>query len=185
MKSLVLPEHFLSEGGLLSENVVQLPNLANAVQLENVIFQVGGGPEGHTIGVLKHINGMYEKLAICNLDKVSSKREAEEAKLNNMEFINCLILCWSHTETTNIDTHEEVLEGLCPHPNLKSLTIWGYEGESLNPSWLETLTNLTTIDFDLCCNITTITCIPPSITTLKFSGCWELISLQDSLVASK
>ncbi|KAJ3679384.1 hypothetical protein LUZ60_017395 [Juncus effusus] len=166
--------------------VGHIPNLANAIHQETLAFSVTK-EERNTIGTLKHINGIYNMMLLYQLDNVSSKEEAEQAHLNNKEFLNFLCLSWSEsTDSIDNDHDEAVLEGLCPHPNLKGVEIANYKGRMLHPNWLktETLTNLTTIEI-LCCNyITTIPRLPRSVTDFHVKYCERLASLQDCLVPS-
>ncbi|KAJ3674904.1 hypothetical protein LUZ60_005520 [Juncus effusus] len=166
--------------------VGHIPNLANAIHLEKLEFSVTK-EERNTIGTLKHINGIYDWMRIYQLDNVSNREEAEQAHLNNKEFLNYLYLSWLKiTDSIENDHDEAVLEGLCPHPNLKELNITYYKGAILHPNWLktETLTNLTTIEIFSCNNITTIPCLPRSLTDFRVDYCMRLTSLQDCLVPS-
>ncbi|KAJ3674891.1 hypothetical protein LUZ60_005507 [Juncus effusus] len=187
IKLVILPNRN-REGSGIPEKVSlvgHIPNLANAIHLEELEFSVTK-EERNTIGTLKHINGIYDRMLIYQLDNVSNREEAEQAHLNNKEFLNYLSLSWSEITDSNNDHDEAVLEGLCPHPNLKKLIIAYYKGAILHPNWLktETLTSLTTIGI-LCCNyITTIPCLPRSVTKLKVNDCKRLASLQVCLVPS-
>ncbi|KAJ3674895.1 hypothetical protein LUZ60_005511 [Juncus effusus] len=188
IKLVILPNHGRSRRNISAKVslVGHIPNLANAIHLEKLEFSVTK-EERNTIGTLKHINGIYDRMLIDRVDNISNREEAEQAHLNSKEFLNYLSLSWSEsTDSIDNDHDEAVLEGLCPHPNLKELNIAYYKGAILHPNWLktETLTNLTTIGIFSCNNITTIPCLPRSVTEIEVKGCKRLASLQDCLVSS-
>ncbi|KAJ3674892.1 hypothetical protein LUZ60_005508 [Juncus effusus] len=189
IKLVILPTHLEYSRGYKWAKVSlvgHIPNLANAIHLEKLEFSVTK-EERNTIGTLKHINGIYDRMLIYQLDNISNREEAEQAHLNSKEFLNYLSLSWLEiTDSIDNDHDEAVLEGLCPHPNLKELNITYYKGAILHPNWLktETLTNLTSIKFFSCNNITTIPCLPRSLTDFYVACCERLTSLQDCLVPS-
>lgn len=83
---------------------------------------------------LSQLGGLTElgQLAICNLETVASKKEANDAKLKNKRNLKELILVWG---TGQQITDSDVLEGLQPPPNLRKLSIIDY-GFAAGPSWL-------------------------------------------------
>ncbi|XVE80862.1 hypothetical protein DITRI_Ditri15bG0014900 [Diplodiscus trichospermus] len=83
------------------------------------------------LGCLSELGG---KLVIDNLQNVRNKEEALGAKMWEKK-LHTLTCKWHH-EKEGCNNDEEVLEGLKPHSNLKRLTIEGYHGECLMPSWL-------------------------------------------------
>ncbi|KAM3245550.1 hypothetical protein ACQJBY_056717 [Aegilops geniculata] len=93
------------------------------VQKEDVGFEL------RELGELSELGG---ELRICNLQTVSSKGEASVAKLKNKKNLKRLELVWS-TEHQTID--DDVLDGLQPHPNLRSLGIIN-PGVAPCPRWL-------------------------------------------------
>ncbi|XVE80892.1 hypothetical protein DITRI_Ditri15bG0017500 [Diplodiscus trichospermus] len=97
------------------------------------IFYVGTkGRRG--IGELGYLNDLGGELKIYDLDVVRNKEEAQEAKMWEKKELHTLTYQWeAYREGYGND--EEVLEGLEPHSNLKSLTILNYNGQN-NPSWL-------------------------------------------------
>ncbi|KAK6279566.1 hypothetical protein POUND7_019833 [Theobroma cacao] len=122
------------------------------------------GNQIEELGCLSQLRG---ELKISNLEYVRDKDEARGAKLQEKTKIYKLEFVWqSHREGLNND--EDVLEGLQPHLNLKSLTITGYAGDNF-PSWISTkaqivgdslllnnLVNLNLINCRKCQNIPTI-----------------------------
>jgi NB-ARC domain/Rx N-terminal domain len=134
---------------------------------------------------LKHIS-ISGDLDISGLEAVPSKETAEEAELKNKPLINTLSLCWSKNRSIINEYHEEeVLERLCPHPNLKELTIRDYGCRYLSPSWLkeEFLPNLTKLYIKFCKQLTNLeNCLRPehlpALKHLEISFCKELMSVE-------
>nr|UBY06996.1 NBS-LRR disease resistance protein [Dasypyrum villosum] len=72
------------------------------------------------------------RLGICNLETVESKKEANDAKLQDKRKLKELKLVWGAWQQI---TDGDVLEGLQPHSNLRKLGIINY-GFAAGPSWL-------------------------------------------------
>ncbi|KAL4631829.1 hypothetical protein ACB092_04G005800, partial [Castanea dentata] len=84
------------------------------------------------LGCLKNLKG---EINIYNLENVEDMEEAESAKLKEKEIFK-LGLNWNYSRVEgSYDKDVKVLEGLQPHPNLKSLTIQFYGGKKF-PSWV-------------------------------------------------
>ncbi|XVF65846.1 hypothetical protein PTKIN_Ptkin09bG0283700 [Pterospermum kingtungense] len=92
---------------------------------------------GCGIGELRCLNELGGELTISNLQDVRNKEDAQGAKIWEKKKLQKLRYEWekSWREGDVRKDDEEVLEGLEPHSNLKSLTIEDYMGER-NPSWL-------------------------------------------------
>ncbi|XVF37489.1 hypothetical protein REPUB_Repub20aG0012600 [Reevesia pubescens] len=84
------------------------------------------------LGCLSELGG---ELEIFNLQNVKSKAESQGAKLWEKKKLDKLEYRWSSYQREACSNDEEVLEGLEPHSNLKSLTIEKYKGGNY-PSWL-------------------------------------------------
>ncbi|KAK9997675.1 hypothetical protein SO802_022361 [Lithocarpus litseifolius] len=104
--------------------------------------------DGHQIKELGHLKNLRGELDIYNLEYVRGKEEARSANLAKNAKIFKLEFHWGArfgrardfgSARDDYDNDEEVLEGLKPHRNLKSLTIKFFKGEKF-PSW--TLTSL-------------------------------------------
>ena len=95
-----------------------------------------GQEEGYRIKELGDLKNLRGKIEIYNLGDVKDEEEAKSAKLKEKEIFK-LGLYWDDEEDYR-DKDEMVLEGLQPHPNLKSLTIEWYGGEKF-PSWVNDL----------------------------------------------
>uniref|UniRef100_A0A6N2NLT2 Disease resistance protein RGA3 n=1 Tax=Salix viminalis TaxID=40686 RepID=A0A6N2NLT2_SALVM len=94
------------------------------------------GPD-HMVEELGCLNELKGELKIHNLEQVRDKEEAGKAKLRGKK-MNELVLVWRSYGGNNNVNYEGALEGLQPHPDLRSLTIEGYGGEKF-PSWMSTL----------------------------------------------
>ncbi|KAK9286132.1 hypothetical protein L1049_014513 [Liquidambar formosana] len=110
-----------------------------------------GQEKGPRIGELGSLHKLRGKLKIEDLESVKDGEEAKKANLSEKENIHELELNWYwRRESNNNDEH--VLEGLQPHPNLKSLSISGFGGDKF-PSWITSLlplNNLVEIRFKKC-----------------------------------
>ncbi|XP_075661374.1 putative disease resistance protein RGA3 isoform X2 [Castanea sativa] len=96
--------------------------------------------DGHLIKELGHLNNLRGELDIYNLQYVRGKEEARSANLAKNAKIFKLGFHWGARfgrARDDYDNDEEVLEGLKPHRNLKSLTIKFFKGEKF-PSWMFT-----------------------------------------------
>jgi hypothetical protein len=98
--------------------------------------------EGRQIKELGCLNQLRGELDIYNLEYVRDKEEARSANLATNAKIYKLGFYWDYDNDeeereVDYDNDEEVLEGLQPHQNLKSLTIEFYKGKKF-PSWMLT-----------------------------------------------
>ncbi|KAF3944272.1 hypothetical protein CMV_029242 [Castanea mollissima] len=98
--------------------------------LQTLSYFCVGRDEGYQIKELGPLKNLKGKIDIKNLEMVEDEEEAKSAKLKEKEIFD-LGLYWSFGR----DEDEKVLEGLQPHPNLKSLTIKLYGGKKF-PSWV-------------------------------------------------
>ncbi|XP_026661852.2 putative disease resistance protein RGA3 [Phoenix dactylifera] len=106
----------------------------------------------HEIGELKGLRNLRRRLAIKNLENVTSKEEAMEAMLKDKEHLTALHLVQNLDARRLLDAETEIFEGLQPHPSLKELSIKVYEGIKF-PTWMvesKFLTNLEFISLDYC-----------------------------------
>ncbi|GKV37109.1 hypothetical protein SLEP1_g45173 [Rubroshorea leprosula] len=139
-----------------------------------------GTDEGFTIEELGGLSQLKGKLEIHNLEHVTSKSKATGARLNEKTELYDLKFVWENgRRATNIND-EEVLEGLQPHSNLKSLRISNYMGKNF-PSWMNgvedssassLLDNLVRLELSSCSECM---CIPslgllPSLQVLYICG---------------
>ncbi|XP_061961697.1 disease resistance protein RGA2-like [Populus nigra] len=132
-------------------------------------FVVGPDHMVEELGCLKKLRGA---LKICKLEQVRDREEAEKAELSG-KGMNKLVFEWSYDEGNGSVNSEDVLEGLQPHPDLRSLEIKGYKGENFS-SWMSTilLNNLMELrlkDCSKCRQLPTLGCLP-RLKILEMSG---------------
>ncbi|KAF3340869.1 disease resistance protein RGA4 [Carex littledalei] len=127
---LVSLRHFIVEGEIdMHSKIKDVGKLTSLQELNQFDVQQKKGFEIEQLGSLKEIGG---SLQISNLENVKSKIEASKARLAEKKKLDALYLQWNYGEQEN----ENVLEGLKPNTNLKSLGIEGYGGVA-SPTWLE------------------------------------------------
>ncbi|XP_011007867.1 PREDICTED: putative disease resistance protein RGA1 [Populus euphratica] len=129
-------------------------------RLQTLPFFVVG--PNHMVEELGCLNELRGALKICKLERVRGKEEAEKAKLREKR-MNELVFEWSDEVNSSVH-NKETLEGLEPHPDIRSLTIGGYGGENF-PSWMSTLllNNLMVLRLIVCSNcrqLPTLGCLP-------------------------
>ena len=95
-------------------------------------FEVGQD-KGHRIeelGCLKELGG---ELRIVNLEHVRDKKEAEGANLSGKAKINTLVLIWSseRKSSSSSTNYKDVLEGLQPRPDIRSLEIENFPQQEI------------------------------------------------------
>ncbi|XP_030966143.1 putative disease resistance protein At3g14460 isoform X2 [Quercus lobata] len=114
------------------------PHMDKLKNLRNLpVFGVGKHDDGSSIkelGELQHLSG---KLYLLNLENVQCiNKDTTEVILKNKQDLSELNLEWKHDHGAEDSEKERILlEQLCPHTNLNSLTIANYEGTSF-PKWL-------------------------------------------------
>ncbi|PKU77658.1 disease resistance protein RGA2-like [Dendrobium catenatum] len=89
---------------------------------------------GYRIGELENMNDLC-KLGINCLENVKNEEEACSAKLYAKRRLTNLTLCWSNTDSRNINLDEKVLDNLHPPTCLRNLSIKGYWG-ARSPTWM-------------------------------------------------
>uniref|UniRef100_A0A2K1XNR5 Disease resistance protein RGA3 n=1 Tax=Populus trichocarpa TaxID=3694 RepID=A0A2K1XNR5_POPTR len=165
MRNLVSLRHLhFSDPKLVPDEVRLLTRLQTLP-----LFVVGPNHMVEELGCLNELRGA---LKICKLEEVRDREEAEKAKLRQKR-MNKLVLEWSDDEGNSGVNSEDVLEGLQPHPNIRSLTIEGYGGENFS-SWMSTilLHNLMELRLKDCSKnrqLPTLGCLP-RLKILEMSG---------------
>ncbi|KAI3842904.1 hypothetical protein MKW92_014667 [Papaver armeniacum] len=104
------------------------------------VFTVGDKNHGFGIGELSTLNLLGRKLHIHNLENVSTREDAEGARIGEKQHILWLELHWTFIGSC-VHDDLEVLEGLQPHRNLNKLGIYDYLGSSFS-TWMMNLNNL-------------------------------------------
>ncbi|KAG6671294.1 hypothetical protein I3843_Q002200 [Carya illinoinensis] len=124
--------------------------------------------------VLANLRGA---LSILDLENVESSTDAQGACLGNKMDLKELKLNWKASSITEIsESQRDVLNGLQPHRNLKSLTINGYMGESF-PNWVgdHSFPYVTSIHLEnckYCCSLPALGQLPSlqNLSIVRFDG---------------
>ncbi|CAA3015144.1 disease resistance RGA3 [Olea europaea subsp. europaea] len=114
------------------------PKIGKLSHLKTLPFFRVGDKEGCRIEELGFLKNLTGKLNIFTLELVNGIEEAKKADLVGKLKIYKLCLTWTRDDDMNVSEgnikDKSVLEGLQPHPNLKSITIDGFRGTNF-PSW--------------------------------------------------
>ncbi|EYU17618.1 hypothetical protein MIMGU_mgv1a025874mg, partial [Erythranthe guttata] len=145
-------KHLISLRHLHIPQIELPPEMGRLTSLRTLPYFGVSNEKGYGIGELGSLS-LQGQLKIYNLEKVHDKDVAKSADLLRKPNILKLTLEWSSVVTLewspgNRD-NEGVLEGLEPHPNLRSLYVCGFRGRFL-PSWCSMLNNLTEIGLEDC-----------------------------------
>ncbi|XVF29610.1 hypothetical protein REPUB_Repub15cG0136800 [Reevesia pubescens] len=159
MKNLVCLRHFCFDDKWLVLNGIGVLTNLQTLPIFNVSTERSCG-----IGELGYLSELGGKLALFNLQHLRNKEEAREAKLLDKKKLHKLKYEWYYGRNEDCSNDEEVLEGLEPHSNLKSLTIKNYRGRHF-PSWLAKKTGVS--DPSACFQ-------PINLVVLKLSECENL-----------
>ncbi|XP_050241562.1 putative disease resistance protein RGA3 isoform X2 [Quercus robur] len=116
-------------------DIKQMPiNMGQLTCLQTLPFFFIGQEIGHRIEELGCLSQLRGGLNIFNLEHVRDKEEAKTANLVGKTRVHMLEFHWSRERVGN-NNDEFVLEGLEPHPRLKSLKIENFRGEKF-PLWI-------------------------------------------------
>ncbi|GFQ02795.1 putative disease resistance protein rga3 [Phtheirospermum japonicum] len=129
-------------------NTALPPEIGKLTSLQTLPCFLVGEEKGFRISELGNLKDLKGKLEIHNLEKVRDKDEAMSADLVGKPGIYELKLVWDKSREGGEANDESVLEGLQPHPNIKGLEIFGFNGKRL-PLW-EGLNNLMKIKLTYC-----------------------------------
>ncbi|RHN65658.1 putative P-loop containing nucleoside triphosphate hydrolase, leucine-rich repeat domain, L [Medicago truncatula] len=133
MGKLVSLRHLDIRGTQLKEMPVQLSKLENLQTLSSfVVSKQDIGLKIADLGKYFHLQG---RLSISQLQNVTDPSHAFQANLEMKKQMDELVLGWSDDTPSNSQIQSAVFEQLRPSTNLKSLTIFGYGGNSF-PNWL-------------------------------------------------
>ncbi|KAH0752486.1 hypothetical protein KY285_005634 [Solanum tuberosum] len=152
----------------------QMPfNMGKLTCLQTLQFFKVGLEKGCRIEEIGHLKNLRGELMIGGLQLLCNREEARTAYLQEKPKIYKLKYVWSHDEPEGCETSDEyVLDGLQPHPNLKTLAVVDYLGTRF-PSWFseELLPNLVKLKLSGCKRCKEI----PSLGQLKFLQHLELV----------
>ncbi|KAH0720764.1 hypothetical protein KY290_005742 [Solanum tuberosum] len=160
------------------ESDSQMPlNMGQLTSLQTLQFFYVGLKKGHRIEELGCLKNLRGELTIEHLQLVGNKEEARTAYLQEKPNIYKLVYSWSHDESEGCEiNHEHVLDGLQPHPNLKTLEVVDYLGTKF-ASWFseKMLPNLVMLRLSGCKRCKEI----PSLGQLKFLRHLELVGFHE------
>lgn len=123
--------HFIA-----SDQELDIPNFGRLTSLQTIPLLTVTKEAGCEIQQLAQLNKLRGRLQIEGLENVESKEAAIGANLAAKKGLQELVLVWDwNDESCSPDVQAEVLEGLCPPMELKTLEIRGYRC-SMYPSWL-------------------------------------------------
>ncbi|KAL2506929.1 putative disease resistance RPP13-like protein 1 [Abeliophyllum distichum] len=165
------------------------PHIRRLSSLQTLQFFNVGDKEGCRIEELGHLKNLRGQIEIRNLELVNNEEEAKKANLdgntNIIELKFCWRRCWRRNtnegNTSNIHD-ESVLEGLQPHPNLRSIVIEGFRGKNF-PLWtmeMLKLDKLIKIELRKCYNCEKIPMLGhlPLLKHLKLKGLTNVRSIE-------
>ncbi|XP_075661750.1 putative disease resistance protein RGA3 [Castanea sativa] len=136
LRNLINLRHIDIDINFPSWNKTKLPtDIGRLTCLQTLTFFDVGQDIGGQIEELGCLSQLRGELSIYNLEHVRDKEEAKTAKLAEKLEVHKLGFHWSWSGREGNNNDENVLEGLQPHPKLKSLKIEKFEGEKF-PSWL-------------------------------------------------
>ncbi|XBI94867.1 hypothetical protein VPH35_031430 [Triticum aestivum] len=127
--NLVSLRHIVVEG--LSSSIPCIGKMTSLLELHDFRVQ---NTSSFEITQLQSMNELLQ-LGVSRLENVTTKDEADGAKLRDKIHLEKLRLSWKYNDHSG--KAREVLEGLEPHPGLKHLRIFGYnENNGSNVSFI-------------------------------------------------
>jgi NB-ARC domain len=116
--------------------LVAIPDIGKLILLQDLeVFRVRSR-RGFELKQLEHLSDLSGSLSIYDLHNVESKEEACQAKLSEKKGLHRLLFFWDYNDKDVIrDIDVEILEGLCPPPQIQEIIIKEYSGKKL-PSWI-------------------------------------------------
>ncbi|CAO2166759.1 unnamed protein product [Urochloa humidicola] len=157
----------------------KIPGIGCLIYLQELEEFVVRKHQKHKITELRNMDQLHGQLSIRGLNNVVDGQEALGANLRTKEHLRTLHLIWDEDCIVVPSEHQEVLEGLQPHIDLKVLMIKGFPGVRF-PSWLasSSLPNLQTIHI---CNCRSEVLPPlgqlPFLKNLDIAGATEVTQL--------
>ncbi|KAK6161570.1 hypothetical protein DH2020_004951 [Rehmannia glutinosa] len=110
------------------------PEMGRLISLETLPYFKVGHEKGYGIVELGSMKNLKGKLEIHGLENAHDKEDAMSAYLFQKRNVFKLKFVWDESREGETND-EDVLEGLQPHPNLKSLEIYGFKGKRF-PLWI-------------------------------------------------
>ena len=130
LRHFLVPEHQLQ----LHSDIVEVGKMKLLQELRS--FEVGKECNGFDLSQLGQLSELGGSLAISSLERIHAMKEADEARVAQINRLNKLTLEWDANRSEKDIEHEEnALETLMPHNNLQYLCIRGHGGTKC-PQWL-------------------------------------------------
>ncbi|KAH0721650.1 hypothetical protein KY290_005744 [Solanum tuberosum] len=178
MGNMISLRHIYCSFQCIDEKHFQMPpKVRQLTCLQTLQFFKVGLEKGRQIEELGHLKNLRGELTINGLQLVGDREEARTAYLQEKSNIYKLAYVWFHDEPEGSETNDEyVLDGLQPHPNLKTLAVVDYLGTKF-PSWFceNLLPNLVKLKLSGCKRCKEI----PSLGRLKLLRHLELLGFQE------
>ncbi|CAD6262208.1 unnamed protein product [Miscanthus lutarioriparius] len=136
INNLVKLRHFLVPKDRLQLHsiIVEVGKLKLLQELRS--FEVGKESKGFELSQLEQLSELGGSLAIGNLERTQTTKEASEAKLIHKNRLHKLTLEWDVNRPNKDPAHEaNSLEVMKPHSNIRGICIRGHGGTNC-PKWL-------------------------------------------------
>jgi hypothetical protein len=126
--------HFLVRDDAMQSGIFEVGKLKLLQELRS--FEVGKGSKGFELSQLEQLSELGGALAIGNLERTQTVKEAGEGKLIHKNRLHKLTLEWDVKRPNKDPIHEEnVLEIMKPHSSIRDICIRGHGGTNC-PKWL-------------------------------------------------
>ncbi|XP_052478940.1 putative disease resistance RPP13-like protein 1 [Gossypium raimondii] len=170
--------HYLDIRGVKS--IERMPfgidKLTNLQRLSD--FIIGEG-DGHRMRELKFLSNLKGDICLSGLENINGQ-DAREARLDEKEMIDRLVLHWSkkfEKDSGNKEDEEWVLDSLCPPKKLEQLVIENYGGAKFS-TWMadSSLKNMLSLELRNCKNCKSLPSIArlPLLKDLSIGGLDEV-----------
>ncbi|XP_078153649.1 putative disease resistance RPP13-like protein 1 [Carex rostrata] len=121
---------------LSTESENPIPNVGRLISLHELTCYCVRMEMGFELKQLELLKDLYGSLSISGLNNVKSKEEADRAKLSDKKGLRKLLFEWDYVRGDVFrDNDVEIIDSLCPPPQIKELVIKRYSGKSF-PSWI-------------------------------------------------
>ncbi|XP_058209354.1 putative disease resistance protein RGA4 [Rhododendron vialii] len=131
---LVSLRHLCMKDGQASRKIIP-SMIGRLTSLQTLPFFFVGEDNGHKIEELGSLSKLRGRLRVYDLQHVKDKEEAERAKMSEKSKVTELEFHWDRNPGMSDMNYGDVLEGLKPHKNLKSLILRDFRGRRL-ASWM-------------------------------------------------
>ncbi|KAF2301110.1 hypothetical protein GH714_020149 [Hevea brasiliensis] len=152
--------------------LVSLREIKETFGYKNELTVGHNDEEAFSLGDLKDLNNLRGSLWIKGLENVADVGEAKQAQLKKKKHVTWMRLDFFKDEGTTGIHDQQLMEGLEPSSNLEELIILNYQGTTMVPSWMMSLTNLRYLSMDFCRNCEHLPPLGklPALESLSFDG---------------